>query len=222
MPRAVILILLAACSHGPDTDRPNTLGKERADCRPDKTCDPNLMCLSNLCVRPPPADCQLVADELASFDLGNYAEPETREPVVAKYKQQCDALYITKEEGACLDKAKDRWSASQCAARLFPELSKPGSECAQAGEKTKSSMYRQYRGVQIDPMTKKYLEAAAEAVRVSCTDDKWPAAITTCVLSGDPNQNIFSYGQCSQQLGPLMQKLQERYAQLVQKAQSTP
>ena len=31
------------------------VGQERGDCRPDRSCDPGLTCLSNLCVRPPTA-----------------------------------------------------------------------------------------------------------------------------------------------------------------------
>ena len=219
------LALLAAlgllgCQHDGRTDHGSVgLGTERSDCRADKTCDPGLLCLSNLCVRPPPADCQLVADQLASIDLGNYAEPEERAPVVAKYKATCETLYVSKEEGVCLDKARDRWSAAQCATRLFPELSASGTECAQVGEKTRASVARQYRG-QGDAY-KMYIESMATAAKQACTEDHWSAELTKCVLGGDPNQNVFGYGQCQQQLGPeLMQKLQTRYQTLLQKAQS--
>src|SRR4051812_2182289 len=100
----LVAVGLLGCQHNRDVgdDHPTIAGKERADCRSDKTCDQGLWCLSNLCVRPPAADCQVVADELASIDLGNYAEPEDRAPVVAKYKSQCETLYVSKEEGVCL------------------------------------------------------------------------------------------------------------------------
>ena len=209
---------LLGCQHDGRTDHGSVaLGTERADCRADKTCDPGLLCLSNLCVRPPPADCQLVADELASFDLGNYAEPEERAPVVAKYKAQCETLYVSKEEGVCLDKARDRWGAALCASRLFPELSTPGTECAQVGEKTRAAAGRQYRG-QGDAY-KQYIDAMANAAKQACAEDKWSAELTKCVLGADPNQSVFSYGSCQQQLGPeLMQKLQQRYNTLLQQA----
>jgi hypothetical protein len=222
MTRAVwIAMLLVGCTHdAAEHDRPSTLGQERADCRPDHSCDPNLLCLSNVCVKPPPADCQLVADELASFDLGNYAEAEARKPVVDKYKQQCETLYITKEEGTCLDKAKDRWAASQCAGRLFPELTKPGAECAQVGEKTKSALYAQYRGAQIDPQTKKYFDVMIDAVRQSCTTDKWPKAVTACLLSAGPYEYVFASSRCMQIMGAdLQNKLQTRYSEMITKAQ---
>jgi len=219
---ACLALALAACTHGgnSDTDRPSTLGQERADCRPDHTCDPNLLCLSNVCVKPPPANCQLVADELASFDLGNYAEPEARAPVVTKYKQQCETLYITKEEGTCLDKAKDKWAASQCAGRLFPELSKPGSECLQVGEKTRSAVYGQYRGQPIDPQTKKYFDVMVDAVKKSCSDDKWSPQVTKCLLLAGPYEYVFASGRCMQLMTPdQQQKLQTRYSEMIQKAQ---
>src|SRR5437660_356176 len=98
----VAAIGLLGCQHNErsrelgSSDRPSVAGKERADCRPDKTCDPGLLCLSNLCVRPPAADCQLVAEELASLDLGNYAEPEDRAPVVAKHKARCETEHVSK------------------------------------------------------------------------------------------------------------------------------
>ena len=217
------LVLLAAlgllgCQHDGRTDHASVaVGMERADCRPDHTCEAGLLCLSNLCVRPPPADCQVVADELASLDLGNYAEPEERAPVVAKYKAQCDTTYVSKEEGICLDKARDKWAAASCVARLYPELSAPGTECAQIGEKTRAAVARQYRGQ--GDQYKMYIDAMSTAARQSCTEDRWPAALTQCVLTSDPNQHVFSYGACQNQLaGELMQKLQNRYNQLLQQA----
>src|SRR5262249_43248841 len=132
---ACLLVVLAACKgSGP-------LGKERSDCRADATCDPGLVCLSNLCVRPPPAACTAVAELLTSFDLGNYAEPEDRAPVVAKYKARCTAAYVTKEQGQCIDKARDRWAVAECAPALFPELaSSDTGNCGQLADKVKAML----------------------------------------------------------------------------------
>jgi hypothetical protein len=213
----VVAVGLFGCQHNRDVgdDRAVALGKERADCHPDKTCDPGLLCLSNLCVRPPPADCQLVADELASLDLGNYAEPEERAPVVAKYKGQCETLYVSKEEGVCLEKAKDHWAAAQCTPRLYPELA--SNDCAQVGEKTRAAAARQYRNAA--EQYKMYIDAMAKGAQQSCTEDKWSAELTKCVLGADPNQSVYSYGSCQQLLGnENMQKLQQRYQQLLQQA----
>src|SRR5258706_3622174 len=84
-------------------------GHERADCRHDYSCDPGLVCQSDLGVRPPAADCAEVAEALTTGELGNYAEPEDRAPVVAKKRAECEAAHVTKDEAACLDKAKDKW-----------------------------------------------------------------------------------------------------------------
>jgi hypothetical protein len=210
----LLTIGLLGCQHNRDVgaDRTVALGTERADCRADKTCDSGLLCLSNLCVRPPSADCQLVGDELASFDLGNYAEPEEREPVVAKYKAQCEKLYVSKDEGACLEKTHDRWAAAQCASRLFPELA--NNDCLQVGEKTRASVARQYRNA--GDAYKIYIDSMAKAAEQICVEEKWSADLTKCVLGAQPNVNVFSYNTCQQELGQdNLQKLQARYQQLL-------
>lgn len=220
MKLAAVLLVLMGCQHDGRTDHAGSgggtaLGTERADCRADKTCDQGLLCLSNLCVRPPPADCQSVADQLASMDLGNYAEPEERAPVVAKYKATCESQYISKEEGVCLEKARDKYAAAACAQRLYPELV---ADCTQVGEKTRAAAKRQYRGGAADQY-KMYIDAQADAARLTCAEDKWAPALIKCVLSADPNQGIFSYGSCQQQLGAELPKLQERFQKQLQQAQ---
>ena len=99
------LLVAAGCSK-------RAAGTEGAECYPNATCDAGLICLSNLCVRPPPASCQAVGEQLASIELGNYAEPEARAPVVARYRAACETAMVSREEGQCLDSARDRWSAA--------------------------------------------------------------------------------------------------------------
>src|SRR4051794_10101972 len=69
-------------------------GAERADCRPDRSCNPGLLCLSDLCVRPPAADCTAVAESLASLELGNYAPREQRATVVAAKRAACETAMV--------------------------------------------------------------------------------------------------------------------------------
>jgi hypothetical protein len=69
-----------------------------------------------------PADCAPIAEQLASWELGNYAEPEDRAPVIERYKHRCDEASIGVDEAACLDKAKSKYAAAKCAPRLFPEI----------------------------------------------------------------------------------------------------
>jgi hypothetical protein len=113
----MLCLAIAGCQGDHTADRLR-VGVERSTCRPDRTCDPGLLCLSDLCVRPPPADCDAVAEQLASIDLGNYAEPEDRAPVIARYKAACAAALISREEAQCIDRARDRSSAALCAPRM--------------------------------------------------------------------------------------------------------
>jgi hypothetical protein len=221
---ALVLVVAAGCQHNgeasPESGR-GSVGNERGDCRPDKTCEPGLWCLSNLCVRPPPADCKLTADILASIDLGNYAEPEAREPVVAKYKAECERLMISKDEGKCLEKAGDRWSAAQCAPRLFPQLAGNGGagDCDKIAQKIKATIEKQANYVN-NPQMKKWFETTIDVVKQSCVEDKWPDDLKKCVLAVDASQNPMAMQGCTKQTPPdLQQKLQARMTKAMQDMQ---
>jgi len=75
-----------------------------------------------------PARCDEVAEQLASYELGNYAEPEDRAPVVDKYRAACKRDRVTRDDSACLDKAKSKLSAARCVPRLFPDVELPDCE----------------------------------------------------------------------------------------------
>lgn len=218
----VVLLLAAGCQK--DASAPNgpvrpALGKERGDCKPDKSCDPGLLCLSNLCVRPPPADCQQVADVLASFDLGNYAEPEDRAPVVAKYKATCDKVYVSKEQGECILKAGTKEAAAQCAPTMFgapeakadPGVGSGGSgdlgECATIADQIKAQMTRQMGNA--DPQTQQMFAQMIVILRESCTQDGWPPEFRRCVLAAGESTDAMN--KCSTMMPQaVQQKLTER------------
>jgi len=211
---AWVLIVLAACQR----DAPAAgaaAGKERGDCRANKTCDPGLLCLSNLCVRPPPADCKAIGETLASIDLGNYAPVEERAPVVAKYAAACEAAYVSKEEGACIDKAKDKWTASQCAPRMFPELAASAGtgDCARIAAKIRAAMGPQAQSFQNDPKMAKWFDTTIQVIQQSCEQDQWPEPLKRCALAADANNGVNALQNCNQQMPPaLQQKLQDRMA----------
>jgi hypothetical protein len=69
-----------------------------------------------------PADCDDVAEQLASYELGNYAELEDRTPMVERSRAICKRASVNRDEGACLDKAKTKLAAARCVPRLFPEI----------------------------------------------------------------------------------------------------
>ena len=67
-----------------------------------------------------PANCDEIAEQLASYELGNYAEPEDRAPVVDKHRALCKREAVRHDEAACLDKARSKLAA----ARYVPALNR--------------------------------------------------------------------------------------------------
>jgi len=94
------LVALAGCGRGKAGSGAD--GTERGACYGNGTCNAGLSCLSNRCVRPPGADCDAVAEALATLELGNYAPREQRKPKVVQIVAMCRAEHLTKDEGACL------------------------------------------------------------------------------------------------------------------------
>jgi hypothetical protein len=210
---AVAILLLVGCSQSRGTP-----GEERADCRAgDKDkCNAGLLCLSNVCVRPPPADCQSVAESLASFDLGNYAEPEERAPVVAKYRSQCEKAYVTKEQGECLDKATDKWAAGQCAPKMFPEMASTNNgDCKKVVERVQAAIKDQIQTA--DPQMAKWFETTMTIMQQSCEQDAWPDSLKKCILTAQATPGVDAMQSCNQQMPPGLQtKLQERLTAAMQ------
>ena len=65
-----------------------------------------------------PAPCGEVAELLASFELGNYAEPEDRAPVVARFRAACAQARVTVREESCLQEARTVAAAARCVPRV--------------------------------------------------------------------------------------------------------
>lgn len=204
----LVLLALAAC---PSAGRSaGELGKERSDCRPDKTCDKGLLCLSNVCVRPPPADCGDVAETLTSMDLGNYAPVEERAPVVAKYRARCEKIYVTKEQGACIDTAHDKWSVEQCVPGMFPELASGSGDCNLIADKLQAMLERQHANSGNNDYMTKWRGALVRTYRESCSADHWPAELTRCVLAANLSQNTGAMApKCNQKMTPELQLLMQ-------------
>jgi hypothetical protein len=207
-----LAIASAGCAR--DHSTAAVLGRERSDCRPDKSCDTGLICLSNLCVRPPPANCQAVAEQLTSIDLGNYAEPEDRAPVIARYKAACETAMVTKEEGQCLDKAREKWSAGVCVPRMFPELASSSTgDCAAIVDRVRAAMVKQASYLS-DPKMKGWFDRTIAILQESCAQDHWPDSVKQCMLQSDAASLTTA---CNQQMPPaLQQRLQERLTQAMQ------
>jgi hypothetical protein len=226
MALAVVSVWAIGCSkEAPAGSNRPALGKERGDCKADKVCDPGLMCLSNLCVRPPPADCNAVGEGLASYDLGNYAEPEERAPVIARYKAACEKAHVTKEQGECFEKATDKTSAMMCAPFMFA-TTKPavgpgsggGGDCAKVIARVRQTMQNQLSQI-TDPQTLQMMNKAMTVMQESCEQDSWPDSFKTCILQAGDGTDAMS--QCNQQMPPdVQQKMADRMMQMMQ--QTTP
>lgn len=103
----------AACKQTSKASGPPA-GQERGDCRPDSSCDPGLTCLSNLCVRPPPADCKKVAEAMSFVLLDNYTPREQRTAFFDETQRQCEAAHLSTDDGECLMKATSRANLRDC------------------------------------------------------------------------------------------------------------
>jgi hypothetical protein len=95
-----------ACKGGSSSSAPPpAAGTERGACRPDRSCDRGLTCLSDLCVRPPAADCAKVGESLAYVLTDNYTPREERDGLRNDLTRQCQDGGFTADEGACLARA---------------------------------------------------------------------------------------------------------------------
>lgn len=217
--------MLCACAankanEGVKSDR-GPLGTERADCRPVAgggaggavgACDVGLLCLSNVCVRPPPADCNLVAETLASNDLGNYAPVETRKPLVAKYSAECEKARVSKEEGECLLKAGSKWAAARCVPRLFPEQKSGGSaDCEAIAARIMQLMDKELASMSED--MQKMMSKVTSVMTASCHEDEWPAPFKQCILE---SSGADALNECDTHMPPGLEKrIQERMEQVL-------
>src|SRR5262245_24806891 len=124
-----------------------------------------------------PADCGDVAEQLTSIELGNYAEPEDRAPVVDRYRAACVAQRVTRREAECLDAARERWTAARCVRRLFPEMGLDG-DC---GEVTAAMARMMGPNAAANPQTAAMLAAMNE----SCVEDRWPDDLKACLIASN-------------------------------------
>jgi hypothetical protein len=126
----VSLLGVASCTYD-IVPRP---GEERTACKKDGTCDPGLECWSDRCVRPPGADCRVVAERLASVRLGNYAPREQREPTIQEIQALCEKERLSKKDGRCLLEAEGEDALAACPRPLLPELAGDKEGCTRMTE----------------------------------------------------------------------------------------
>lgn len=103
--------VLAAAGCG---DKPPPVGTERGACYGNGTCNDGLVCMSDLCVMPPPPDCTEVATKLGYLMLSNYAKKTERADFVSATVTTCKQAELTQSEADCLLRVKDRGSLRHC------------------------------------------------------------------------------------------------------------
>ena len=110
-----VLALCAACAKQQGNETTTAAaGTERGPCYGNGTCNEGLICLSDLCVRPPPADCAAVAKKVGYLTLSNYAPAEERAAFESDMVTECKGMHLTKEEGDCILRAQSRGQLGQC------------------------------------------------------------------------------------------------------------
>lgn len=208
-----VLLVAAACSK----DKGGT-GKERGPCYGNKTCDTGLVCLSEICVRPPGADCAKVGEKLASYRMGNYAPKEERDKVVGELTAQCTKEQLTADEGECILDATTRYDVASCPRPLLAELSGDKTGCGAAGDNLVRLLVTEMAGS--DPKTRaavdKVSPEVASAIAESCEKDLWPEVSKKCVATAtttdalDDCRKTFPEGleeRIEKRLEPALEKL---------------
>lgn len=81
-------------------------------------------------------DCRLIAQSIASLELGNYAEPEVREPREREIEGLCVRARLTKADADCLLAAPTIDELAYCAnplvtKKVVPPPITPGDICEQ-------------------------------------------------------------------------------------------
>lgn len=167
---ALAAIATLGCGRGGDQGAPAAaVGSERGACRPDRSCDRGLQCLSDLCVRPPPADCAKVGEALSYLLLDNYAPAETRAALAADVHRQCQDQGLSADDAACLIRAQSRAELRAC-----PKLVGLG-DCA----RIRAHLEQVRSGSAVDA----YLVTSADRIIARCRSESPTIAFERCVLA---------------------------------------
>ncbi len=206
---------LAACGGG---GAPSA-GKERAACYGNNTCDQGLLCLSDRCVRPPPADCDKVGAKLASYRLGNYAPREQRDQVVAELAGVCRAAQLSVEEGACILDARSRVDVARCPRPLLDELAADQSGCRAAAQSLAGVLVAELiPDAAARQRSQGLIDELIDATQQTCVDDAWSVEAMRCIGAAQRTQDLkpcektLSKAQqdsAERNLEPLMERLQQ-------------
>lgn len=213
-----VLVAAAACSKGGGDAEGRAGaddGQERGDCYGNGTCDPGLVCYSDLCVRPPPADCAKVAEKLSGYRLDNYAPRDERRRVIDELTRLCRDAHLTEEEGRCILGAQGRAAIASCPRPLLPELTGDPSGCVVFAKHFAELVLAKLAADGADParLTGHRGELTG-ALDTSCRDDGWTDAARACVL--DASSMDAAERACESALpDELQRKIRDRIGPLI-------
>ncbi|HVV88678.1 MAG TPA: hypothetical protein VHE35_36790 [Kofleriaceae bacterium] len=164
-------MLGAGCHRGarPGAAPAPAAGTERGACRPDRSCDRGLTCLSELCVRPPAADCAKVGEAMSYLLLDNYAPRDERDALRAAIAKQCADESLSADDGACLVRARSRADLRAC-----PHLVGLG-DCAK--------ITAHLDGLRATGGVDAYLVTGADRVIARCKNETPTLAFERCVMA---------------------------------------
>src|SRR5688500_5247824 len=146
--------------------------------------------MSDLCVRPPPADCTKVAEKLAGYRLGNYAPKEERAAVVGELTEACESARLSVDEGKCILEAESRMDIAQCPRPLLKELSGGGGDCKAVGENFARLFISEMGQSATAEARARAGETLSRAIAASCMEDGWPDSGKTCVGAAETMKDM--------------------------------
>lgn len=129
------------------------------------------------------ATCKTVGEVMASTEVGNYAEREEREPVVAKHTAACEALKLDQATRTCIAQQGDKASIAYCSPEMVPDLKIEIMVAADCDAMIKGANERMAKRGPLD-YEKKWWSPRAEAYLASCKKDRWTKQLGECVKNG--------------------------------------
>jgi hypothetical protein len=122
---------------------------------------------------PEPLDCDAIAEDLASIELGNYAPRPAVARVVEHERADCAAAGLSDAERACVAAARTREAAEACAPRLVLDV-----ECDAAVGAVRAA--RRRPGV--PPAFAAQLDREFAVMTRACDEDDWPVDVKRCLV----------------------------------------
>jgi hypothetical protein len=122
---------------------------------------------------PEPVDCDAIAEDLASLELGNYAPVARRIRVVEHERADCDAAALSDAERACVAAAKTRAAAEACSPRLALDVQCDAAVGAVSAARRRPGLA---------PAFAAQLDREFAVMTRACDDDDWPVDMKRCLV----------------------------------------